>query len=373
MTKVGGIYIHVPFCLSRCIYCDFYSTTFGEEWKSQYVSALLREMELRRDELPSACAQTLYIGGGTPSQLPAGLLQQMFQGIEECFTLADDAEITIEVNPDDVTPEWLDALLDTPVNRISIGIQSFNDDLLRLLHRRHDAKGALDAIELLRSRGYQNISIDLIYGLPGQSLEMWKRDLNEALGLQVPHLSSYSLQFEEGTRLMSMLKAGQVSEADEELSLAMYEHLMDATSSAGMLHYEISNFCLPDMHSRHNSSYWHQLPYLGLGPGAHSYDGKRLRRWNLSDLHAYVQAKGDVPHEEETLSDNELYDEFIMTRLRTCEGVPLEDLSDERRAYCLKMAQPHLESGKMELRDNFLRLTRSGIFVSDDLMSDLMC
>ncbi|MBR6047137.1 MAG: radical SAM family heme chaperone HemW [Bacteroidaceae bacterium] len=370
---MGGIYIHVPFCLSRCIYCDFYSTTFDVEWKSQYVSSLMREMASRRGELSGACAHTLYVGGGTPSQLPPEMLLQIFQGVKENFSLADGAEVTIEVNPDDVTPAWLDALQDTPVNRISVGVQSLNDDILRFLHRRHDARGALDAIDLLQSRGYQNISIDLIYGLPGQSFEMWQKDLRQVLSLQVAHLSSYSLQYEEGTRLMSMLKSGQVCEADEELSLAMYEHLMDAAASAGMHHYEISNFCQPGMHSRHNSSYWHQLPYLGLGPGAHSYDGKRLRRWNSSDLKAYVRAAQDVPHEEETLSDDELYDEFIMTRLRTCEGVPLGELSQERRDYCLRMAQPHLESGKMEQKDNCLRLTRSGIFVSDDLMSDLMC
>jgi len=369
---VCGIYIHIPFCQSRCIYCDFYSTTFGAEWKPQYVSALLREMEMRSDELHNTPVSSLYLGGGTPSQLPVELLQKVFNGIADHFSLTSDAEVTIEVNPDDVTPEFLLALRDTPVNRISMGVQTFDDGLLQFLHRRHNAREALDAVDLLRRFGYQNISIDLIYGLPGQTMKMWQDDLKQTLLLGLPHLSCYSLQFEEGTGLMKALQTGQIRETDEELSLAMYEYLMDATSAAGMQHYEISNFCFPGMHSRHNSSYWNQLPYLGFGPSAHSYDGNRVRRWNLSDLKAYVRAIDIVPHEQETLSDNELYDELILTRLRTREGLPLTLLSKERMNYCIELAKPHLDSGKMEIKDNCLRLTRSGIFVSDDLMSDLM-
>lgn len=374
MTEVdGGIYIHVPFCRSRCIYCDFYSTTLGEEWKSQYVSALLQEMSLRKDEVSFARASTLYIGGGTPSQLPVSELQRLLAGIQQCYGLEADAEVTVEANPDDVTPAWLAGLQATPVNRISMGVQSLDDDMLRLLHRRHSATGARDAIALCREFGYTNLSIDLIYGLPGQTMDAWKRDVEAALQLNVPHLSCYSLQVEEGTPLMKMVQEGRAEEADEELSLAMYEYLMDTLAAAGYEHYEISNFCKPGWHSRHNSSYWQQRPYLGLGPGAHSYDGKRTRRWNLSDVKAYVAAQGNAPYESEILSDDERYDELVMTRLRTRQGLPLSLLSPKRKDYCLRMAEPYLKSGKMMLDGDFLRLTKSSIFISDALMSDLMC
>jgi len=373
VTKAGGIYIHVPFCQSRCIYCDFYSTTYGQEWKRSYIDALKREMQLRRTEIDSACVPSLYIGGGTPSQLPASLLAELLQAIHESFSFARDAEVTIEANPDDVTPAWLEALRQTSVNRISMGVQTFSDSLLRFLNRRHTSHQALEAVQLCREAGYENISLDLIYGLPGQTLQDWKSDVKRLLSLGVPHLSAYALSYEEGTMLYKKLQEGSVKEVADELSWQMYEYLMDETAAAGMEHYEISNFAKPGMYSRHNSSYWDGSPYLGLGPGAHSYDGKNLRRSNNTSLREYTLATGDVSHQEEVLTPGEQYDELVMTRLRTSAGLPLELLTSEQYSHCMQMAKPHIVNGNLVQDGTRLLLTRKGIFVSNSVISDLMC
>lgn len=369
---MAGVYIHVPFCQSRCIYCDFYSTTYGHERMAQYVSALEREIAVRRAGLPLTRIDTLYLGGGTPSQLPPGLLHGVFSIVNRYFSLSENAEVTIEANPDDVTPQWLDGLRQTPVNRISMGVQTFDDTLLHFLQRRHNGMQALQAISNCVEHGYTNISIDLIYGLPGQTMDMWLHDLDMALSQPIKHLSAYALSFESGTRLARMLEAGQVEEADEELSLQMYLKLMQNARQRGFEHYEISNFSRPGYHSRHNSSYWEQIPYYGFGPGAHSYDGQRTRRWNECDLLAYVASEGDVPHSGETLTDEELYDEYVMTGLRTSKGIDLQKMTPEDMRYCIGQAQPHLKSGKMMLEGGKLRLSGSGIFVSNDIISDLM-
>lgn len=371
--RVAGIYIHVPFCQGRCIYCDFYSTTEGEEWKSRYVDALLAELRMRRDELPLARVHSIYIGGGTPSLLPVKALAGILNEVCRLFPVDSDAEVTVEANPDDVTPEWLAALSHTPVNRLSMGVQSFDDALLRLIRRRHTAQQAVCAVEQAARHGISNVSIDLIYGLPTQTMEQWQADVRQALALDVQHLSAYSLSYEEGTPLWRMLEQGRIEEADEELSLRMYEHLIDSTRAAGFTHYEISNFCRPGRHSQHNSAYWHGVPYLGFGPGAHSYDGMRTRRWNLSDLKGYVQAAGSMPpHQSEVLTDDELYDETVMTRLRTSEGLSLDLLTAAYRAYCMAQAEPHLQAGRLEQAGSTIRLTRQGIFTSNDIISDLM-
>ena len=373
VTKTGGIYIHVPFCQSRCIYCDFYSTTYGAEWKRSYVDSLKREMQLRREEIDVTRVPSLYIGGGTPSQLPSTLLQEVFRAIQENFTLAKDAEVTIEANPDDVTPEWLAALSQTPVNRISMGVQTFSDSLLCFLNRRHTSHQAIEAVQRCQDAGYSNISLDLIYGLPGQTFEDWCRDVKLLLSLDVPHLSAYALSYEEGTALSKMLQEGKVDEASDELSWQMYEYLMNETAAAGMEHYEISNFAKPGMHSRHNSSYWDGSPYLGLGPGAHSYDGGCVRRSNDTSLKDYVCSTADVPHQKEVLTPEEQYDELVMTRLRTASGLPLSLLTPEQRSYCMEMAEPHIHSGNLVQDGLVLRLSRKGIFISNSIISDLMC
>ena len=373
VTKTGGIYIHVPFCQSRCIYCDFYSTTYGAEWKRSYVDTLKREIQLRREEIDVTRVPSLYIGGGTPSQLPSTLLQEVFRAIQENFTLAKDAEVTIEANPDDVTPEWLAALSQTPVNRISMGVQTFSDSLLCFLNRRHTSHQAIEAVQRCQDAGYSIISLDLIYGLPGQTFEDWCRDVKLLLSLDVPHLSAYALSYEEGTVLSKMLQDGKVDEASDELSWQMYEYLMNETAAAGMEHYEISNFAKPGMHSRHNSSYWDGSPYLGLGPGAHSFDGGCVRRSNDTSLKDYVCSTADVPHQKEVLTPEEQYDELVMTRLRTALGLSLSLLTPEQRSYCMEMAEPHIHSGNLVQDGLVLRLSRKGIFISNSIISDLMC
>lgn len=370
---MAGIYIHVPFCKSRCIYCDFFSTTCSDEWKARYVDALCREMAFRQSELPKGePVRTLYIGGGTPSQLPVALLHKLFCAFSRFYTLDCQAEVTIEANPDDVDVFWLRALRQTPVNRISMGTQSLDDSVLRLLGRRHTARQVENAVSACREFGYENLSIDLIYGLPGQDMRHWKSDVDTVLSWHVPHLSAYALTAEDGTPYATMLEKGLLQEVDEELSLEMYRYLLQAAEQSGMLHYEISNFCLPGFHSRHNSSYWQGLPYLGFGPGAHSYDGHNFRRRNLPDLSSYVRVVDDVPHEVEVLTRTDCYNELVLTRLRTKEGLPLSLLDSNQRSYILQQARPHVSAGRLVAADDKLLLSRDGIFVSNDIISDLM-
>ncbi len=371
-SPLSSLYIHIPFCKSRCIYCDFYSTTLGEDIMASYAHALEREMSLRRHYIKGTRIGTVYLGGGTPSLLPSNVLSGLFAAINRYFTLDSDTEVTIEANPDDVTPEWLKTLSDTPVNRISMGAQTFNNKLLGFLGRRHNAQQVADAVKACKEAGIQNISLDLIYGLPGQTMSDWQRDVESALSLEIKHLSAYALSYEEGTRLDMMLRKGTVREADEELSRSMYLYLMSRLEKEGFLHYEISNFALPGYHSRHNSNYWKSEPYLGLGAGAHSYDGLRSRRANLPDIKAYIAATEDVPHETEVLGDEELYNEFIMTRLRTSGGIPLNELPSEDHQYCLSMASPHIKRNLLCIKGEHLCLTREGIFTSNDIISDLM-
>ena len=360
------IYIHVPFCKSRCYYCDFFSSVRADLTES-YVDALCAEAASRRDEMERACADTVYLGGGTPSQLTGVQLRRIFDALPE---VCEGAEVTIEVNPDDVTDEFVSGLQGTPVNRVSMGVRSLDDDVLVKINRRHRSADAVRAVNMLREAGYVNLSLDLMYGLPVQTMEKWQRDVDGVLALDVPHLSAYSLQWEEGTVLTRMRDRGEVQEADEETSLAMYRYLVDSTRKCGMEHYEISNFCKPGMYSRHNSGYWREEPYVGLGPGAHSYDGHRVRRSNNACLEDYCA--GRVMYAEEHLTDDELYDEMIMKRLRTSAGICVDEVPAEHVEYMLRMAERHIRSGRMVLEDGRLRLSSEGIFVSNDIMSDLM-
>ena len=365
------IYIHIPFCKSRCLYCDFFSTT-AHERKGAFVKALLNEMKGRAEELLHARANTIYIGGGTPSQLSCADIKAIFSTLQGIVPLEHDAEVTIECNPDDISSGFLNALAETPVNRVSMGVQTFDDNLLRLLRRRHDAMQARDAVAMLRKAGYNNISLDLMYGLPGQTMDMWKKDVDELLAMNVPHMSAYSLQWEEGTPLFRMLEKGQVEEAPEELSLEMYRYLVQATAVSGMGHYEISNFAMPGMRARHNSGYWKNEPYVGLGPGAHSYDGNRRRCSNPTDLAGYIESRGLPQMDVEILDDDALYEEQVLKALRTTDGLDVYSLPQKYRNYALRMAKPHLESGRLSMEGNVLRLTEEGIFVSNDIMSDMM-
>ena len=373
---MAGIYIHVPFCKTRCAYCDFYSTTL-EELKPRYVDAVCQELLMRATYLLGEPILTVYLGGGTPSQLSAEELKKLFYCIDKVYGLRDCQEITLEANPDDLTEEYVEMLASMPFNRISMGIQTFHDPTLQLMGRRHTATQAIEAVSRCQDYGFDNISIDLIYGLPGETPERWRQDLQTAFSLGVQHISAYHLTYEQGTRLWEMLQQGKVSEVDEDTSVELFRMLCDEMQQAGYEHYEISNFALPGYRSRHNSAYWREVPYLGCGPSAHSFDGSS-REWNVASLSDYIMAieQGHRDFEHERLDINTRYNEMVMTRLRTCEGIPLSALQQRfgktYHDYCLHLAAPFIRQGLLEQQGDTLRLTREGIFVSDDIISDLM-
>ena len=375
---MAGIYIHVPFCQSRCAYCDFYSTTLLAH-REAYVEAVCRELQHRQSELKGEPVKTLYFGGGTPSTLSIEELKKILAAIFHLSSLNFQLEeITLEANPDDLTEEYVQDLRTLPINRVSLGIQSFHDRTLRLVGRRHTAREAIDAVHRLQQAGITNISIDLIYGLPGESLDDWAYSLDQAIALGVKHISAYHLTYEEGTRLWRMQEQGLVTPIDEEQSVRSFELLREKLLAAGYEHYEISNFALPGYHSRHNSSYWQGTPYLGIGPGAHSYDGNN-RRWNLSSLTDYIATPHgeDVPHEVEHLTTDERYDERIITELRTAQGIDLTglkaDFGDTYHTHCMSCAAPYIERGQLiHTADNRLHLTPESILVSDAVMRDLL-
>lgn len=373
---MAGIYLHIPFCKTRCIYCDFYSTT-RSELKSRYVQALCRELEMRKGYLKGENIETIYFGGGTPSQLEEGDFRQLFETIQKCYGMESCREITLEANPDDLSKEYLQMLSTLPFNRLSMGIQTFDDATLKLLKRRHDARTAIEAVDRCRQAGFSNISIDLIYGLPGETKERWENDLRQAIDLNVEHISAYHLIYEEDTPIYKMLKQHQVSEVDEDSSLEFFTLLIERLQKAGFEHYEISNFCRPGKYSRHNTSYWQGISYLGCGPSAHSFDGM-TREWNVSSIDLYIKGieENRRAFEIEHLDQATRYNEFIITTIRTVWGTPIEKLKqtfgNELWEYCRKMAAPYLENGKLEEHEGALRLTREGIFISDSIMSDLL-
>lgn len=373
---MAGIYLHIPFCKTRCIYCDFYSTT-RSELKSRYVQALCRELEMRKEYLKGEEIETIYFGGGTPSQLGKEDFELIFDTIRTHYGLSHCREITLEANPDDLSKDYLQMLSFLPFNRLSMGIQTFEDATLTLLKRRHNARIAIEAIGRCREAGFHNISIDLIYGLPGETKERWENDLRQAINLNVEHISAYHLTYEEDTPIYKMLKQHQISEVDEDASMEFFTLLIEYLQKAGFEHYEISNFCRHGKYSRHNTSYWKGIPYLGCGPSAHSFDGT-TREWNVSSIDLYIKGieEGQRAFEIEYLDKTTRYNEFIITTIRTVWGAPIEKLKqtfgNELWEYCRKMAAPYLENGKLEIHDGALRLTREGIFISDSIMSDLL-
>lgn len=368
---MAGIYVHIPFCKSRCIYCGFFSTTSLEKRRS-YVDAVVRELRDRRDFLGNAPVDTIYFGGGTPSLLPVEEAERLISVIYNIYNVREGAEVTLEGNPDDLSPAFLRGLKQIGVNRLSMGVQTFDNSRLGFLNRRHTAEQAIEAVRAAQQAGFDNISIDLMFGFPNQTLNEWQADVDRALSLQVQHLSAYSLMYEEGTRLNRLLEKGEIKELDEEVSVQMYETLITSLECAGYKHYELSNFALPGRESRHNSSYWHGVPYLGVGAGAHSYDGKN-RYFHSDSLDEYFS---DSPLIMEELTEKERYGEYVFTGLRTSEGIRLEALEQQFgaafKSYCLRNAQKHLDAGNLVLQDDVLRLSRAGFFVSNDVMSDLM-
>ena len=400
---MAGLYIHIPFCESRCIYCGFYSTT-SLKLRDAYVDALCRELELRpvHDALGGSYPlETIYLGGGTPSQLSGEQLGRLFEEIGKLLSeerrvkseesnsrtnLFEGMEITMECNPDDVTPAFCEVLRQLPVNRISMGAQTFSDERLRFLRRRHNASEVRTAVEQLRETGIHNISIDLMFGFPDEAIEDWEYDIEQALQLGVEHISAYSLMYEEGTALYRLLQKGVVNEIDEELSLRMYQTLVRKLTEAGFEHYEISNFARPGYRSRHNGSYWHEVPYVGIGAAAHSYrrhplgDGRMevVRSWNVANVKEYIASiqMGNLPSEEEILDLDTRYNDLITTALRTKEGIDIKKMEAEYGEQLLHQllteAKTKIERGLMLVEQQHLSLTEAGIYISDDIMSDFM-
>lgn len=373
---MAGIYVHIPFCESKCIYCDFYSIAGRNGQLGHYVDCVLREAEMRKAELEETF-MTLYVGGGTPSLLSSRQFSELVYGLRQTFNLTSLQEFTVEVNPDDVTLEWLEAIGDLGVNRLSMGIQSFHDDELKRINRRHTAQQAIEAVEAIGQAGIPNVSIDLIYGLPDQSLDAWRDNVIRAISLGVQHISAYNMMYEKGTRLWVMRQSGKVREVDEETSLSMYQVLVDLLKRSGYLHYEISNFALPGFQSKHNSSYWNLTPYLGLGAAAHSFDGA-VRRYNPASLSDYMNSvsEGVLPFEQEEESEEECFDEYVMLRLRTAQGLSLTEVErrfgDKASTHVVEESLKHIAAGRLLRRGDVLKLTHSGVMLSDMVTRDLM-
>lgn len=359
--------MHVPFCRSKCAYCDFYSMP-RLELASDYARALERECALRKDECGEAFS-TVYLGGGTPSSLPAETLGRIcswlpMDGLREC---------TIEANPDDADDASARLWRQLGFDRVSMGVQSFSDRELHFIGRRHSAERAIAAVDSLRKAGFDNFSLDLIYGLPEQTLESWRHSLSTLLSLRPAHFSSYMLSYEPRTRLSAMLRAGQVAEASEDLVADMYATLCEMAREAGYVHYEISNFALPGFEAKHNSSYWDGTPYLGLGPSAHSYDGK-ARRANPSSLKAYVGAlsEGRLACEIDPEDDADRFNDMLMIRLRTRRGLALAEVPQARLGALMAEAKAFIDGGSVVEKDGFLYIPEDKWLVSDYIISSLM-
>jgi oxygen-independent coproporphyrinogen-3 oxidase len=373
---LAGIYLHIPFCKSRCIYCDFYSQT-DETFIDKFTEAIRREARLRKQMLANETVRTVYFGGGTPSRLQQKHFEKIFDVLFAEFSMDNPIEVTLEANPDDLSHEYIGMLRRLPFNRISIGIQSFNDNELKFLGRRHSSHDAVRAVKDCQQMGFDNISIDLMYGLPDQTPEIWQSNLQRACSLDVQHISAYHLTYEENTLLYGLLQKGKIHPVDEELSSTFFTQLIDTLEEEGFIHYEISNFAKPGYFSQHNSSYWKGDKYLGLGPSAHTFDGYN-RSWNTASLTDYLDGifSGNLPCETEYLSLYQHYNEFILTRLRTREGIDTLELKMRFGVplyrYCLDNAQKFIAEGLLVFQNNALKLTRKGMFISDGIISELM-
>lgn len=368
---MSGIYIHIPFCKQACHYCDFHFST-SMKMKTPLVQALIKEIDLRADYLKSRALQTIYLGGGTPSLLNAQELNLIFKKIFDTFWVEENAEITLEANPDDLTPEKLAMLKDTPINRLSIGIQSFQEQDLKFMNRAHNAREAINCINLAKKAGFEDLTIDLIYGTPTMNNQQWKENIEQVLAFDIPHISCYCLTIEERTALAHFVATGKAQDVDEDQASDQFGILIDALTHNGYEHYEISNFAKPGRYARHNSAYWRGVPYLGIGPSAHSFNG-HSRQWNVANNIRYIKAleKNELPFEIEHLSEAQLYNEYIMTGLRTRWGVELDKIPLAFQERFLKESQIFISNGKMVMENNNFRLTQSGKFQADLIASTL--
>lgn len=375
---MAGIYVHIPFCKTKCPYCDFYSVTTLHPLED-YLRALSAEIRLRSYELAGESVETVYFGGGTPSLLSGRAIGDILRLLRCSFDITEGAEITLECNPGDLSTMDLDEVITRGVSRFSIGAQTFDPSLLHFLQRRHTGEETRELVRELHRWGIRNISLDLIYGIPGSSDETLRADLDALIALEPTHISAYHLIYEEGTPLHYRLQRGRIRAMDEEESLRQSHYVAERLRSAGYEHYEISAFALPGYRSRHNSSYWHGIPYIGLGPGAHSYIHP-WRSYNPSNVTLYnrqlLRPTPFISRTYERITPEMALEEYVLTRLRTCEGLSLSEMehlfSPEVREKVLQRAQPYITSGDLLLEGDRLRLSLGGIDISDAIILDLI-
>jgi len=371
---MAGIYIHIPFCKQACHYCDFHFST-SLTYKAELLDALQKEIRLQKGLLNDESIETIYFGGGTPSLLEGEEINQLINTITDLHSVSSAAEITLEANPDDLDPKKLKELKQTPVNRFSIGIQSFFDDDLMWMNRAHRSNEAESSVKRAQDAGFENITVDLIYGYPLLTDAKWKFNLDKVFDLQVPHVSAYSMTVEPRTALASFIKNKKQAPMNEEQSSEQFIQLMEAMQAQGFEHYEISNFCKPGHYSRHNTNYWKGVKYLGIGPSAHSYDGEK-RQWNIANNAKYIQAieKKTIPAEIEVLTEENRLNEYIMTSLRTQWGLKLAQLNTIAKGASeplLKEAEKFLEKGWIIQKDQVIYLTQTGKLYADHIASEL--
>lgn len=371
---MAGLYIHIPYCHSKCAYCDFYSMPRHDSME-EYVNAIITEMQLRKYEISPTPITTIYIGGGTPSILPLNLLEKVITEINFLFGSNFD-EFTIETNPEDITIEWVKGIIDLGINRVSMGIQSFSDIELKAINRRHSSQQSLNAIEIMRNVGISNISGDLIFGLPLQDIKSWEQSLDKLLSLQLPHFSAYLLSYEPGTKLYAQILSGKIVEASEEMVTQMYQILIDRAKASGYQHYEISNYALPQHRAIHNSNYWNNEPYIGLGASAHSFDGKN-RRYNPSDIKLYLSSlsRGKLCYIIENESEIDRYNDMIITRLRTSEGIDLQIIKEDWSKYYnsfMKTVETLVSNNKIIIADSSIYIPENQMLLSDAIMREFI-
>lgn len=371
---MSGIYIHIPFCKQACHYCDFHFSTSMKK-KEEMVLALVKELEFRKDEFQNEVVETIYFGGGTPSVLSINDLQFLIDAVYQNYQVVEKPEITLEANPDDLDEETIIQYANSPINRLSIGVQSFFDDDLQLMNRAHNSDEAKKCLAVA-TQHFDNISIDLIYGMPNMSTEKWLKNIETALSFTIPHISSYALTVEPKTALHKMIKSGTISTLDDDLAQQHFNILIDKLQENGFVHYELSNFGKPNYFSKNNSAYWLGKKYIGIGPSAHSFNGKS-RSWNVSNNSLYLKAiaENKVPSETEILSKTDQYNEYIMTGLRTIWGVSLEKIETEFGSnyldYLQQQAEKFISDNLLEVENTILKTTKKGKFLSDGIASDL--
>ena len=370
----AGIYIHIPFCKQACHYCDFHFSTSLKK-KDEMILALAKEIEMRKSEFQNEIVETIYFGGGTPSILPISDLKFLIDEVYRNYKVAENPEITVEANPDDLSEERIIELSKNKVNRLSIGIQSFFEDDLKLMNRAHNSEEAQKCLEIA-TQYFDNISLDLIYGIPGSSNEKWKQNIEKALSFGIPHISSYALTVEPKTALDKFIKKGIIKQPDDEVAQEQFHILVETLKENGFIHYELSNFSKPDYFSKNNSSYWLGKKYIGIGPSAHSYDGKN-RGWNISNNGLYIKSiqANEIPIETENLTETDRYNEYIMTGLRTIWGVSLarieQEFGEKFLTYLNNQSVKFIADDLLSLSDGILTTTKKGKFLTDGIASDL--